>query len=331
MEKQIPDIYNFDYFTDISGNSNDYEIIISFNNNRISKIMLDTYDVTEYYDGGIFRFKDILKKVKKNFNNNKYNTIKNDTSFVIYFRYKLNTHMKFFNTGNRSSYDIEDKSFVNGIYMDEINLLFGKNANNDDYVKITLIKISRNIFITHNRKALAMIGKLENFKQSIPIYTNYKSSLIFVISGTKKYKDLNFIQNKFNKKIILPITYPDGKGEIECHVFDKSSNNFIVYTCYITKLILPNGQILNIQSNNLDKIKQKKCNCCLNFYNKFDISIESKYKLICEMELLNFNISLMNYYNSDDYNIRFEPGDLNIFKENMSNDVGDNIYVKVIN
>jgi hypothetical protein len=329
MEKQIPDIYNLDYFTDISGNSNTYEINISFSNNKISRIMLDTYDITEYYDQGILYFKEILKKVKKYINAEKYNKINNNTSFVIYIRHKLNTHMQFFNTGARASYNIEDKSFINGIYLDEINLLFGKNANTDDYVKLTLIIISNKTNSLYNRKALIMHGEAKNYKKSIELYNKYKSSLIFEIRGTKKYKDsFKFTNKPFNKKIILPITYPDGKGEIECHMFDKSTDTNIVYICYITKLFLPNGEILNIQKNNLDKTKQKKCSCCVNFYNKFDISIESKYKLICEMQLIDFKLDLLEYYISDNLNIRFEPGDLTIFENNMDT---NNILIKVIN
>ncbi len=329
MEKQIPDIYNLDYFTDISGNSNTYEINISFTDNKISRIMLDTYDITEYYDQGILYFKDILKKVKKYLNTDKYNKINKNTCFVIYIRHKLNTSMQFFNTGARSSYNIEDKSFVNGIYLDEINLLFGKNANTDDYVKITLIILSKTN-IPFNRKALIMNGEVKDYRKSINLYNRYKSSLIFEIRGVKKYKDTTkFITtNTFNKKIILPITYSDGKGEIECHMFNKSTDANIIYICYITKLFLPNGEVINIQRNNLDKTKQKKCNCCLNFYNKFDISIESKYKLICEMELLDFRFALTEYYTFDNLNIRFEPGDLTMFEDNMNT---NNIIVKVIN
>ncbi len=330
MEKQIPDIYNLDYFTDISGNSNTYELNISFTNNKISRIMLDTYDITEYYDRGILYFKDILKKVKRYINTDKYNKINNNTQFVIYIRHKLNRTMQFFNTGARSSYNIEDKSFVNGIYLDEFNLLFGKNANIDDYVKITLIIIPKNITTILNRKALLMNGELKDYRKSINLYTRYKSSLIFEVRGTKKYKDTGKITSNhiFNKKIILPITYSDGKGEIECHMFDKSTDANIIYICYITKLFLPNGEVINIQRNNLDKTKQKKCNCCLNFYNKFDISIESKYKLICEMELLDFRFALTEYYTFDNLNIRFEPGDLTMFEDNMNT---NNIIVKVIN
>jgi hypothetical protein len=111
-------------------------------------------------------------------------------------------------------------------------------------------------------------------------------------------------------------------------MFDKSTYAHVVYIFYITKLFLPNGEVINIQRNNLDKTKQKKCSCCLNFYNKFDISIESKYKLICEIELLDFRFALMEHYTFDNLNIRFEPDDLRIFEDNMDT---INITIKVIN
>ena len=329
MESNIPDIYNLDFFTDISGNSNTYELNIIFNNNKINRIMLDTYDVTDYYDGYILYLKDIIKKVNKNFNTNKYNKLRKNTSFVIYIRHNLNTSMQFFNTGARSSYDIEDKSFINGIYFDEINLLFGKNANTDDYVKITLIKIPDDSNIFYNRKAILMNGQIQDYKKPVILYNAYKSTLIFEIRGVKKYKYNMYTSiNKFNKKIILPVTYSDGKGELECHMFDKSTAINNIYICYITKLFLPNGEILNIQKNNLDKTKQKKCSCCLNFNNKFDISIESKYKLICEFELLDFRLQLMENYSFDNINIRFEPEDLKIFEDNMNT---SNVIIKTIN
>jgi hypothetical protein len=131
--------------------------------------------------------------------------------------------MQFFNTGARSSYDIEDKSFINGIYLDEINLLFGKNANTDDFVKIKLIKMPERSFMPYNRKALLMNGEVRDYKKPVLLFTAYNSTLIFEIRGIKKYKDTQSQINKYNKKIILPITYPDGKGEIECHMFDKST------------------------------------------------------------------------------------------------------------
>ena len=330
MESNLPDIYNLDFFTDISGNSDTFQIHILFNGNQINRIMLDTYDVTDYYHHGIIYLKDILKKIKKNLNTQKFNKFNNNSCFVIYIRHRLNTNMQFFNTGARSSYDIEDKSFVNGIYLDEINLLFGKNANTDDYVKITLIKLHGKSNILYNRKAITMNGQVQEFNKPISLYTEYKSTLIFEIKGSKKYKDLTtIINNKFNKKIILPVTYPDGKGELECHMFDKSSSINKVYICYITKLFLPNGEVLNIQRNNLDKTKQKTCNCCVNFYNKFDISIESKYKLICESEMLDFRFSLMDIYRLNEFSdIRFEPEDLLVFKQNMDT---HNIIIKTIN
>ncbi len=331
MESKLPDIYNLDYFTDISGDSNYYDFNITFNGNTISKIMLDTYDVTKYYDEGILKFRSILKRLKRNVNTNKYNKLNDDTCFVIYIRHRLNTNMQFFNTGARSSYNIEDKSFVNGIYLDEINLLFGKNANTNDYVKITLIAICKKSYMPYNRKALLMNGEVKDYKKEIPLYTSYRSTLIFEIRGTKKYKDTDTDTtiNKYNKKIILPITYPDGKGEIECHMFNKSTVINNVYICYITKLFLPNGHILNLQKDYLDKSKKKRCTCCNNFNNKFDISLESKYKLICEMELLDFRLQLLDYYDMyHDTSIYFEPGDLKIFEDNMNT---SNIIIKVIN
>jgi hypothetical protein len=46
------------------------------------------------------------------------------------------------------------------------------------------------------------------------------------------------------------------------------------------------------------------------------------------MELLDFRCELLEYYTFDNLNIRFEPGDLSIFEDNMDT---NNIIIKVIN
>lgn len=296
------DIYNLNNFNDIN-NDNYYVFDITFNNKGVNTFTLNGEDLTHKIEEPDFAidFKDIFKGYKK------YKHLL-ETRFMVYVRQKTTKPMTL--RTNDISHGMNDKHLYQIQDLSELRLCF-TSTRSTDYIKITLIKNVR--FISHDKTNYFLNNKIS----SIYIFAKYTEIYAFEIRT--KSNSLQF--SNFNKKIVLPIKYNSDNGEMECHVFSKIINENVTYIFYITKLILPDGNIINYSTH-------KSCKCCIDYSKRFDICDESKYQLLCSNYILNTRIKLRELLSVRNYEIVFETNKLSIFNDKFGKDYIIKTYSK---
>jgi hypothetical protein len=317
ISKTIPDIYNFDSFEELCNDDTKFnlDVVIFFKNNKISHLYFNEIEVIEYFNKttySLLEIRDILKKCKIPKLNNLYKKSKK-TPLNAYFRLKTTSnYITLYTHGAFSQQRIEDKTFFDTIWLNELQFYIStKSFEDDDFIKIKIRHSDYNIW---GRNLTFNSNIYSNLEKSIPLFQNNKY-IEFPIYLEIIYKNIPESYDIFNnisgipKKISIPMYFPDGRGEIICDMFIRYKTG---YTCYILTCILPNGTKINIQQNS-----KKICDTCTDYSKIYDITLQSKYKSICYFELCKISELLADKYPKkinklSDFEIRME--DLDIFK-----------------
>jgi len=309
--KPIPDIYNLDKLED-SYNSDDLnlDIVIFFQNKKIEHVYFNEIDVIDYVEKyGPLNIASILKKC----NIHKFNMLykKSKLAVTAYFRLKSSTnHIGLCTQGSISQQFIEDRTFFNCIWINELKFYINnKSFNNGDFIKIKIRQVKFHIM---GRNLLFNSKTYCESNESIVLFKNcsyMESPIYFEII----FRNLHDDDDRFNnisslpKKISIPVNFPDGKGEIICDMFIRYKTG---YTCYILKYILPNGEQINIQNRN-------PCNNCPSYSKIYDITLQSKYKTLCFDKIFSLSFIFEKFYPkkiNKDTKIEIKIEDLHMFK-----------------
>jgi hypothetical protein len=309
--KAIPDIYNLDKFEDLCNSEElNLDIVIFFQNRRIDQIYFNEINISNSVEkSGTLNISNVLKKC----NIEKFNMVykKSKLAVTAYFRLKSpSNHIVLYNQGSISQQFIEDKTFFDCIWLSELNLYINyKSFNNGDFVKIKLRQIKYHVM---GRNLIFNSQTYCESSESIVLFKNCRHMeipLYFEII----FRNLRDDDERFNnisgrpKKISIPVSFPDGKGEIICDMFVRYKTGYI---CYILKYILPNGEEINIQNRN-------QCNHCPSYTKLYDITLQSKYKTFCFDQLFTFSKIFDIFYPkklNKDKKIEIKMEDLQMFK-----------------
>jgi hypothetical protein len=296
-----PDIYNLNNFNE-SGN-NYYVFNITFNNKGINSVTVNGEDLIHNIQDPefILKFKDILK------GNKKYKEFVK-SNYILYIRQQTLKPV-FIHRSNESLHGLNDKSLLVGIDLSSLNLYLPSSTRITDYIKITLIPTL--MYCTPDKT-----NYFQNTLPKISIFSKYNEIYAFEI----KTKLSTLHHTNFNKKIMFPLNYNGENGEMECHVFSKTKNEELIYVFYITKLILPHGNIVELCTD-------KPWKHSIDYSKRFDISIESKYKLICASRIMDIRMKLNKILAIKCLDITLDKDDLNMFIDKF----GKNYFIKTYN
>ena len=318
IDKDLPNIYNLDNYSDLYNNDKIFnlDIVIYFRNNKFSNIYFNEIPIENLDKLETFDIRGILKKYKHTKLNNLYKLSKN-CMLTAYFRVKNKSNCIYmYNHGAFSQQVIEDKTFFDCVWCDELNFFINtKSFNDEDYIKIKLCE-HYNMTMGRNVKFSSKTFEFNN-TDSIVLFKNNRFTE-FPIYFEIRYRNLSENDDSFNsttstpKKISFPVFFPDGKGEIVCDLFKRYKSG---YTCYILKYIFPNGECINIQN-------LKKCNRCVDYTKLYDITLQSKYKSICYDQILSIALLFKEQYPNNIFQNKFfeiKIEEFNIFKNISSN------------